>query len=275
MTRFRSFAGLSAVGLLLTLSAVCRPAEVQTTTDQQHMSQLGPGDSVTIQVYGQPDATSVYVGDDGTISVPLAGNIPVAGRSPVDAAARVAKALKDGGYYVDPHVTIVVKEQRSQLVSVLGEVGAPGRYPINPRTTIVELLAQAGGLKPTASSAGYVLRSDDDGHVSRYAIGFNGLTDIKDALPTATLLGGDSLFVPRAEHFFVLGEVSSPGTYNVEPGMSVIQAIARAGGINERGSERRIQLKRLGKNGQYQVVHVKPGDPIQADDIIRVKESIF
>ena len=51
--------------------------------------------------------------------------------------------------------------------------------------------------------------------------------------------------------------------------------IARAGGINERGSERRIQLKRLGKNGQYQVLSVKPGDPIQADDIIRVKESIF
>ena len=44
---------------------------------------------------------------------------------------------------------------------------------------------------------------------------------------------------------------------------------------DERGSERRIQVKRLGKNGQYQVIKVKPGDPIQASDIIRVKESIF
>jgi polysaccharide biosynthesis/export protein len=275
MTKFRSFAAVLAVGLLLTLSAVCRSAEAPTTADQKHMSQLGPGDSVSIQVFGQPEATNVYVGDDGTISVPLVGNIQVAGISPVEAAARVAKALKGGGYFVDPHVTIIVTQPRSQLVSVLGEVQSSGRYPINPRTTIVDLLAQAGGVKETASDVGYVLRSDDNGHISRFPIKLNGLTDLKDSLPTATLLGGDSLVVPRAEHYYAYGEVTTPGTYRIEPGMTVIQAIARAGGINERGSERRIQLKRLGKNGQYQVLHPKPGDPIQADDIIRVKESIF
>jgi len=137
------------------------------------------------------------------------------------------------------------------------------------------LLAQAGGVKETASDVGFVLRSDESGHISRYPIKLSGFTDIKDALPTSSLLGGDSLVVPRAEHYFVLGEVFTPGKFSIEPGMTVIQGIARAGGINERGSERRIQLKRLGKNGQYQVVHAKPGDPIQADDIIRVKESIF
>jgi polysaccharide export outer membrane protein len=139
----------------------------------------------------------------------------------------------------------------------------------------VDLLIQAGGLKETASDVGYVLRTDDNGHVSRYPIKLSGLTDLKDTLPTQTLLGGDSIVVPRAEHYFVLGEVVAPGKFPIEPGMSVIQGIARAGGVNERGSERRIQLKRLGKDGQYQVVHVKPGDPIQPDDIIRVKESIF
>jgi polysaccharide export outer membrane protein len=239
------------------------------------MSQLGAGDSVSIQVFGQPDVTNVYVGDDGTISVPLVGNIPVAGLSPVQAAAKVAKALKDGRYFIDPHVTILVTQPHSQLVSVLGEVQNSGRYPINPRTTIVDLLAQAGGVRETASDVGYVLRSDDNGHVSRYPIKLDGLTDIKDALPTPTLLGGDSLVVPRAERYYVYGEVTTPGTYRIEQGMTVIQAIARAGGINERGSERRIQLKRLGKNGQYQLLHPKPGEPIQSDDIILVKESIF
>ena len=275
MTKFRSFAAVIAVGLLLTLGAICRSAGEPTTANQQHMSQLGPGDSVSIQIFGQPDATNIYVGDDGSISVPLVGNIQVAGISPVDAAARVAKALKDGGYFVDPHVTIIVTQARSQLVSVLGEVGSVGRYPITPRTTIVDLLAQAGGVKETASDVGYVLRSDENGHINRYPIKLNGLSDIKDVLPTPTLLGGDSLVVPRAEHYFVLGEVVTPGKFPFEPGVSVIQGIARAGGINERGSERRIQLKRLGKDGQYRVVPVKPGDPIQVDDIIRVKESIF
>jgi polysaccharide export outer membrane protein len=275
MSMFRPFAAVLAVVLLFTLSAVSRSAQAPASADQHHMSQLGPGDSVSIQVFGQPDATNVYVGDDGTISVPLVGNIQVGGISPVEASARVAKALKDGGYFVDPHVTIIVTTPRSQLVSVVGEVQSSGRYPINPRTTIVDLLAQAGGVRETASDIGYILRSDDTGHISRYPIKLNGLTDLKDALPTATLLGGDSLVVPRAEHYYVYGEVTTPGTYVIEPGMTVIQGIARAGGINERGSERRIQLKRRGKNGEYQILNPKLGDPIQADDMIRVKESIF
>jgi polysaccharide export outer membrane protein len=275
MTRFRPLVAVLALALLLSLSTVSRLAALPTTADKQHISQLGPGDSVSVQVFGQPDVTNAYVGDDGTISLPLVGNVPVAGLSPVEAAARVAKALKDGGYFVDPHVTLQVTDARSQLVSVLGEVVSIGRYPISPRTTIVELLTQAGGLKETAADVGFVLRSDDNGHISRYPVKLNGLTDLKDALPTPTLLGGDSLLVPRAEHYFVLGEVVSPGKFPIEPGMTVIQAIARAGGVNERGSERRIQLKRLGKDGQYQVVRVKPGDPVEGEDIIRVKESIF
>jgi len=239
------------------------------------MSQLGPGDSVSIQIFGQPDSTNVYVGDDGTISVPLVGPVPVAGVSPVEAAARVSAALKKGGFYVDPHVTIIITQSRSQLVSVVGEVAAPGRYPITPRTTIVELLAQAGGLKESASTVGYLLRTDAQGHVSRYPINLNGLTDLKDSLPTSTLLGEDSLVVPTAPRVYVYGEVSSPGVFRLEPGMTVLQAIARAGGINERGSERRIELKRQLKDGKYEITRAKPGDPIQPDDIIRVKESIF
>jgi protein involved in polysaccharide export with SLBB domain len=81
--------------------------------------------------------------------------------------------------------------------------------------------------------------------------------------------------VPPAENCYVTGEVTTPGKYYIEPGMTVMQAILHAGGINARGSERRIELKRVGKNGQYQVIHARPDDPIQADDIIHVKESIF
>jgi polysaccharide export outer membrane protein len=275
MTKFPSFTAVFAVGLLLTLGVVCGSAQVPTSPDQQHISQLGPGDAVSVQVFGQWEAPNVIVDNDGAISVPFVGNIKVAGISPVEAAARIAKALKDGGYFVDPHVTVVVTQQRSQVVAVLGEVGNVGRYPITPRTTIVDLLVMAGGVKASASDVGFLIRTDANGQVNRFPVKLNGLTDIKDALPTQTLLGGDTLIVPRAEHFFVLGEVASPGTYTIEPGMTVIQALARAGGINQRGSEHRIELKRLQKNGQYQVLHVKPGDTIQADDIIRVKESIF
>jgi polysaccharide export outer membrane protein len=275
MTRFRPSAGVFAVGLLLALSAVCHSAEKPAAPDQQHLAQLGAGDSISVRVSGQPDADNAYVADDGTISLPLVGDIQVKGLTPVEAASRVAKALKDGGYFVDPHVSIVLTDARSQLVSVIGEVQTVGRYPVNPRTTIVDLLSQAGGLKETASAVGYVLRADASGHLNRYPIKLTGVPDLRDVLPTAALLGGDSLVVPRAETCFVQGEVSSPGKIPIEPGMTVIQAIARAGGVNERGSERRIQLRRLGKDGEYHAVHVKPNDPVESGDIIRVKESIF
>jgi len=270
MTKLFSFTAMVGV-LLLALGAVC-PAQ---TSSAQHLSLLGAGDTVSVLVFGQPDVTNLYVDDAGMINVPLAGNVQVANMSPVEAAARVAKALKDGGYFVDPHVTISVTQQHSQLVSVVGEVQTAGRYPISPRTTIVDLLAQAGGLKETASDVGYIVHTDEDGRASRYAVKLTGLGDAGDVSPAPTLLGGDSLVIPRAEHVFVQGEVASPGSYPITPGMTVIQAIAHAGGITERGSERRIQVKRLGKNGEYQVVHAKPSDPIHADDMIRVKESIF
>jgi polysaccharide biosynthesis/export protein len=274
MTNLLVFARVFAVGLLLALSAVCRSAEDPTAASQHHSATLGPGDPVTIQVLGQPDAANVFVGDDGTINVPLAGNVQVAGMSPAEAAVQVETALKKGGYFVDPHVTIVT-QPHSQLVTVIGEVRTPGRFPITSATTVLDLLAQAGGLKETAGDSGFVLRKDDDGHITRYPVKLNGLTDIRDALPTSTLLGGDSLMVPPAEHYFVMGEVTTPGKYYIEPGLTVTQAILRAGGITERGSEHRIELKRLGKDGQYKVLHPKPGDPVQSEDVIRVKESIF
>jgi polysaccharide biosynthesis/export protein len=274
MTVIQALARVFAVGLLLTLSTLGRSADLPTTGDPRHVNLLSAGDSVTVQVQGQPDATNVYVGDDGTISVPLAGNVQIAGLSQAEAAARVATALKDGGYFVDPQVTIVT-QPRSQLVTVLGEVHTVGRFPVNPSTSILDLLAQAGGVKETAAEVGYVLRRDDSGHMNRYPIKLNGLTEIKDDLPTPTLLGGDTLVVPVAENFYVTGEVTTPGKFYIEPGMTVMQGIVRAGGITARGSEHRIELRRLRKDGQYEVIHAKSGDLIQANDVIHVKESIF
>ncbi len=238
--------------------------------------QLGPGDSVNIQVYGQADmTTTAYVSDDGTIPVPLAGPVQVAGLSPAEASLRIEKALKDGGFLVDPHVTLTVVLSRSQRVSVLGQVGKPGLYPIESNTTIFDLMAQAGGALDTASDVIFLLRPDAAGTVQRYPINLKGLGDAKNSIPTQALHGGDSIFVPRAEQFYIYGEVTAPNKYRVEPDMTVIQAIARAGGVTPRGSERRVDIKRLTANGTYVTIKAKLNDLVKADDVIHVKESIF
>ena len=69
MKKYISFAAIFAMGLLVAFNAVCRGAELPTAPGQTRLGELGPGDMVTVQVFGQPDITSIYVGEDGTIDL--------------------------------------------------------------------------------------------------------------------------------------------------------------------------------------------------------------
>lgn len=240
--------------------------------------QLGPGDQVKMDVYGRPEMdTTTYVADDGSIRVPLAGAVVIGGLSPSEAGQKVEAALKHGQFLVDPHVTFTVLQSRSQRVSVLGEVRAPGRYPIESNTTVLDLLAQAGGATERGADVIYILRSDGAGNLQRHAVNLKGTVDSQDATPAVlqTLRGGDSIFVPVAEQFYITGEVRAPAMYRLESGMTLVQAIARAGGITERGSTSRVQIKRRGPKGDYIVISAKSNEKILPDDVITVKERIF
>jgi polysaccharide export outer membrane protein len=237
--------------------------------------QLGPGDSVAIVVYGQTDmGGTVYVSDDGTIPVALAGPVQVSGLSPSQASARIEKALRDGKFLVDPHVTLTVTQTVSQRVSVVGDVGKPGRYAIESNTSIFDLLAEAGGVTEVAGDTVDILRGAD-GNITRIQVSLKSLSGGGSVLSTPSLKGGDTVFVPRAPQFYIYGEVATPGKFKVEIGMTVVQAIARAGGLTQRGSASRVVVKRTKADGTYETTKAKLSDLVQADDVIRVKESIF
>jgi polysaccharide export outer membrane protein len=274
---------LLAVGLcsLVPPAYAVDPPPPPTQDPRQNISsapatQLGPGDTVSIKVFDQPDMDgTIYVADDGTIHLPLVGAMQVAGLSPDQASRKVEKALKDGSFLVHPHVTLTLVNSVNQLVSVLGEVRLPGRYQVTANTTIFQLLAQAGGVNPTSAEVIYLIRADAAGNQTRTPINLKGYTDAAAALPTQQFKGGDSVFVPRADQYYIYGEVTQPNQYRLEPGMTVLQAIARAGGITPRGSDRRIEIKRKGPDGRDQTFRAQQGDKVQADDVIHVKESIF
>jgi polysaccharide biosynthesis/export protein len=267
----------------LTMAAPARPApppqsppKVPGIPDDRRLVELGPGDQLTLEVYGQPDMNStLYVGNDGTISVPLAGPVQVAGLTPVTAAKRVETALSAGQYLVSPHVTIAVLVGKSQRVSVLGEVHTPGRYPIEPNTSVFDLLAQAGGTTQDSADVIYVSRHAADGSIDRYPVDLKVLSDSLGKDSSRTLQSGDEIMVPRAEQFYIYGEVTTPNKYRIERGMTVIEAIARAGGVTPRGSDRRVEIKRIGKDGKYIIQRAKASDLVEPNDVIRVKESIF
>lgn len=247
------------------------------SSDEHPLLQLGPGDQLKMEVFGRPEMDStMYVGDDGTVRVPLAGAVAVSGLSPAEAAQKVEAALKNGQFLVNPQVTFSVVKSLSQRVSVLGEVHQPGRYPIESDTTILDLLALAGGRTDKGDDTIFLMRQNAAGTLEQFPIDLNVKIG-KGAAPAImqTLRGGDRIFVPPAQEFFVSGEVHAPATYRLDKDVTVLEAISRAGGLTDRGSIHRVEIKRQDSSGKYLVISAKPNDKVEPNDVVTVKERIF
>lgn len=251
-------------------------AQAQPAAADVPLVRIGKGDEMKFEVYGQQDMNTVLlVSDDGKVTIPLAGAVEVEGLSPAEAAMRLEKALRDGQYLVNPHVTLTVVQSRSQRISVLGEVRTPGRYPVDSSTSIFDLLALAGGVTPNGASTVYLLRPDSKGGVSRYPVNLRGLDNERFKLPVDVLQAGDSIYVPRADQFYIFGEIAKPGMYSIEPDMTLLQAIAKAGGVTPRGSMSRIEIKRRVEGKKDKTFSANVSEQIKPDDVIEIKESFF
>ena len=113
---------------------------------------LGPGDVLKINVYSNPDLSlEARVSEAGLISYPLIGQVMVGGLTTFAAEKRIAGLLESRGFIKEPQVNVLVMQFQSKLVSVLGSVYKPGRYPIERTTNLADLLAQVGGATPDGS----------------------------------------------------------------------------------------------------------------------------
>lgn len=236
---------------------------------------LGPGDIVAIKVLGQPElSATVDVIGDGTISLPLAGSVEVAGLSTAAAAARVAQALRIRGIVINPQVTLALAESRSRQVSILGEVRQPGRFPVDTRITVLDALALAGGVTEAGSSVVHILRREGAG-TRRYEQDLDALMRAGGAYQPFEIRAGDTVIVPKADQFYIYGAVKAPNSYRLKSGMTVIQALTLAGGLTDRGSDRRVEIRRRDAAGQLRSLAVDLGDLVRPDDIVYVKERFF
>jgi polysaccharide export outer membrane protein len=105
---------------------------------------LGPGDRVRVLVYGDKELSDVFsIGNDGLISLPLAGNVEASGRTPGQLADAIAASLKQRGMIEDPSVAVEVASYRP--IFILGEVMKPGQYPYEPDMTVIAAVSLAGG----------------------------------------------------------------------------------------------------------------------------------
>lgn len=244
---------------------------------------VGPGDELKINVFDEPQLSGTYkVDTDGSISYAILGRVTIGGRTVRDIEALLTKMLA-AGYVNRPTVTIEVTEYRSQTIFIMGEVKTPGQYPLTGDSTLLEILAQAGSLTANASDELRVLRPRDPSTVtgpalpddaSAAAIMTINLRDLEEGRFSANiaLQNGDTVFVPAAKLFYILGHVRTPGQFRLAREMTVEQAISVAGGITERGSRRGIKIRREIQPGVFKELDVKMTDKVQPGDTIIVRQ---
>src|SRR5882724_2541927 len=236
---------------------------------------LGEGDSVRITVFQNPDLTTeTRISERGTITFPLVGEISLAGLTPVDAEARIADKLIKGKFVLKPQVSLNVIRVRSRQVSVLGQVARPGRYPLDDTSSnLTDILALAGGVSPTGDDNVTVMVTRD-GKTAKLEINVPTMYRTGDLSRNLQLENGDTIFVQRAPVFYIYGEVQRAGSYRLEQGMTVMQALSVGGGVTPRGTDRGVKIRRKTGDGT-QAIDARLIDPVQADDVIYVRESLF
>ncbi|MEC5397507.1 polysaccharide export protein EpsE [Uliginosibacterium sp. H1] len=264
--------------VILTLCLLCsglmlpaKAADVAATDEYR----LSASDVVRITVFRNPDLTTeARVSETGVISFPLLGAVQVGGLSVQEAEAHIGKLLREGNLVLQPQVTILPVSMRGNQIAVLGQVNRPGRYPIEKASTRVsDMLANAGGVATTGSDV-VTLITTRNGKRSSKLIDLPVMFQ-QGVEADEVLSGGDVIFVDRAPVFYIYGEVQRAGAYRLERAMSVMQGLATGGGISARGTPRGLVIHRRGAGSKVQVLTPSLDDPLQANDVIYVKEALF
>jgi polysaccharide export outer membrane protein len=259
---------------------------------------LAPGDMISVHMYDFPDGgisnLSIHVAADGSVHLPYAGTIQVAGKSAAETGEAISEALRSKGIVKEPNVTVDVLSAVNLTVNVLGQVVSPRSIPLYAPAPLSFVLTQAGGVSGLASHHLTILHHSEQLPTS---------VDYDPEAPTSAAMNtlvqpGDVVTVSSAGVYFVAGEVNRPGIFPIGGGLNIgqasatsglgvvkhitmLEALAQAGGITAIAARSKMLILRTvdGKREQIQVDEVKLykgeiADPIlHPDDIIYVPSS--
>jgi len=229
--------------------------------------RIGPRDILSISVYGEEDLTGKQpVTEDGHVFVPLLGEVPVEGLTAQETARLLTERLADG-YLVSPQVSVQVDEYLSQKVSVVGAVKQPGDYFLSGPTTLLDVIARAGNIDTERSAREVRVRRASGETV---VVGIDAL--LSTGAGDLPLRAGDVVTVPPGQFVYVAGEVEKPGAVVFWEGLTVTQALTKAGGPSEtarlkgayilRDGERiPVNLRRI-LEGREADIALEPGDQL-------------
>lgn len=250
--------------------------------------RLGAGDVLEVIVFGNDDLSrTTTVQTSGTVSLPLLGEVAVAGLTVAEAKQKLMTLLARD-FLVNPQVDVKVKEYQSQFVTVLGEVNSPGRKGLRGRTRLIDVLVEAGGFTPRASGEVSISRVEGTfeggDRLLRLRFGSASPSAIDQVNMELLLRSGDIVTALPKFYVTVEGEVTRPGRYVLDGDLTVTGAISTAGGLTRYGKSD-VQVRRVdGQTGKTTIIEVdlkdvrkgkKPDLPLLPNDVVTVPRRIF
>jgi polysaccharide export outer membrane protein len=260
---------------------------------------LGPDDQLEISGPELTDSGGdkrARIDSDGNVQAALVGRIHVAGLTAQQAEAVLNKALSK--YIREPHVVVNVVEVRSQPVSILGAVNTPGVHQVQGHTTLLEMLASAGGIRQDAGYSVRITRQlewgciplpgatlDPSGQFSVAEVNLKEIMEAKKPVENIQIFPHDVLSVPKGEMVYVVGDVKRSGGFVLgeRQSISVLQALSLAEGLNGTADAKHAKILRLNRgNDQREELPVDVKDllkgkkqdvSLQGDDILFIPGS--
>lgn len=235
-------------------------AKILTAAEKDY--RISPGDVIQIQIEDAPELSHNYrVSSSGYIEMPVLGMVAAHEKTTFELARVIAKGLREGEYLNNPSVLVTIKQFNSQTFFVQGSVRSPGVYQTEGRPSLLTMISLAGGLAGDHGSTAFILRPSktknprpeaDQSTQPRTSGGASTPTADSDyELIKVNISGlykgqsdqrlepGDIINIPRADVFFVAGEVKAPGSFPLKEGTTLRQAVSLAQGItfNAKASE--------------------------------------
>jgi polysaccharide export outer membrane protein len=283
MRTITSLIAIIGLGFGLLAGATAGPAR---ETQGPNEYKIGPKDLLEIKFYGQEKLNAqVRVSEQGKITLTWVNEVDANGLTTTQLEKKLAGLYKDGGYLVDPQISVFIREMRSNRVSIVGAVQKPSAYELLGRQTLLGLISEAGGLTKDAAREIIVLRTIADGTTVRLTVSLDELMNQGDPKANILLEPGDivNVQVDKTVQIFVFGQVKNPSALSVLRSNipTLMQAIAQAGGFTERAKKSSVLVRRRDANGKEKEFRInvkdilagKPDFQLQEGDTVFVEET--
>lgn len=271
-------------------------------TFEDRQMKIEPGDVISISTYGAPELTTasqtssgsiasgvgsgamlgIKVGSTGEVSLPYLGAVKLSGLTPTEAAAYLKNALQQGGFLVDPQISVQLVDSPTRAITVIGEVLKPSPIPAFGHLRLLDAIAACGGFTPLASHSISIRRNGAPDPIL-VELG----TDAKSANASdISLLPGDTIIVPKVGSVYVLGYVKLPAAIPMSSNgpITVLRALAMAGGVNYGAGLSKARIIRTTGNNQRVEIRLnlrkimfgqQQDVVLESDDILLVPGNAF